>query len=85
LRIYNRYVLWLLLVASSINILLAILNNKDLVNYFIIHVIAYLVITLLFTYLNPRARRALNTISGALFAGFMIVVILKVMDILSGR
>jgi TRAP-type C4-dicarboxylate transport system permease small subunit len=85
LRIYNRYVLWLLLAVSSINILLAFLNTKDLTNYFIIHVIAYLVITLLFTYLNPRARRALNTISAALFAGFMIVVILKVMDILSGR
>jgi hypothetical protein len=85
LRIYNRYIFLLVVAFSSINILLAFLGQNDLVNYFVINIIAYLVITLLFVYLNPKARMALNTISVVLFAGFIVIVALKVTEILSGR
>jgi TRAP-type C4-dicarboxylate transport system permease small subunit len=44
-----------------------------------------LLITLLYVYLNPRARRALNTVGAVLFAGFMVIVVLEVMEILSGK
>ena len=75
----------LALAAGLINTLLAFAGQSDLNIYFIINIIAYLVITLLYVYFNPRARKALNSISAILFAGFMVIVVIKAMEILSGR
>ena len=85
MRIYNKYIVSLVLASCLINTLLAFYGQNDLVIYFVVNVIAYLAITLLYTYLNPRARRALNTIGIVLFAGFMVIIALEVMEILSGR
>ena len=85
MRIYNRYVVYLALSACLINTLLAFWGQKDLGVYFTVNVIAYLVITLLYIYMNPRARRALDTIGYVLFGGFMVIVTLKVMEILAGK
>jgi len=85
LRIYNKYVVFLALSACLINTLLAFFGQNDLGIYFTINIIAYLVITLLYVYLNPRARRALNTVVVVLFGGFMVIVVTKVIEILSGR
>ena len=84
MRIYNKYIVSLAIAACLVNTLLAFLGQDDLGVYFTINIIAYLVITLLYVYLNPRARRALNTISVVLFAGFMVIVALNVMEIISG-
>ena len=85
MRIYNRYVVYLALSACLINTLLAFWGQKYLGVYFTVNVIAYLVITLLYIYMNPRARRALDTIGYVLFGGFMVIVTLKVMEILAGK
>jgi len=85
LRIYNKYIVSLVLVSCLINTLLAFLGQDELEIYFTINIIVYLVITLLYVYFNPRARRALSTITTVLFAGFMVIVVFKVMEILSGR
>ena len=85
MRIYNKYIVSLILASGLINISLAFLGQNDLEIYFTINVIAYLTITLLYAYLNPRARRALNTIGVVFFAGFMVIVSLKVVEMLSGR
>ena len=85
MRIYNKYVVSLVLASGLINSLLAFFNQNDLEIYFVINIIAYLLITLLYVYFNPRARRALNTVGAVLFAGFMVIVVLEVMEILSGR
>lgn len=61
------------------------MGQNDLSVYFIANVIAYLVITVLHAYLNPRARRALSGVSMVLFAGFMVIVVLKVIDVLVGK
>ena len=84
MRIYNSYILSLVLAISIINAFLAFLGQEDLQVYFVINIIAYLVITLLYVYFNPRARKALNTIGVVLFDGFMVIVGLKVMAILTG-
>jgi uncharacterized membrane protein YhhN len=68
-----------------INTVLAFLGQNDLTLYFTLNIIAFLVITLLYVYLNPRARGALNTIGVVFFAGFMVVVVLKITEILSGK
>lgn len=85
MRIYNKYVVFLALSACLINTLLAFFGQNDLGIYFTINIIAYLVITLLYVYLNPRARRALNTVVVVLFGGFMVIVVTKGIEILSGR
>ena len=85
MRIYNKYIVSLALAACLINTLLAFLGQNDLGIYFVINIVAYLIITLLYVHFNPRARRALNTIGVVLFAGFVVIIVFKVMEILSGR
>ena len=85
MRIYNKYIISLVLATCFINTLLAFFGQNDLVVYFVINVLAYLAITLLYAYLNPRARRALNTIGIVFFGGFMVTVAIKVVEILSSR
>ena len=85
MRIYNKYVVSLALASCLINTLLAFFVQNDLEMYFTTNLIAYLVITLLYVYLNPRARRALNNVGAVLFAGFMVIVVISAMEILSGR
>jgi uncharacterized membrane protein YhhN len=85
LRIYNKYLISLVLAASLINTSLAFVGQNDLEIYFAVNIITYLVITLLYVYLTPRARRALNTTSAVLIAGFMVIVVLEIMAILSGK
>ncbi len=82
MRIYNLYVLTLVLVLSLINIILALFGQEELEVYFTVNIIAYLVVSLLYVYLNPRARRILNTMGGVLFSGFLVIVALKVIEIL---
>ena len=64
------------------NGILALLGQADIAVYFIINAIAFLIITLLYVYLNPRARGALNGVSAIIFAGFMVIVVMKVIEIL---
>ncbi len=84
MRIYNKYVVSLAVVTCLINTILAFIGEQDITVYFTVNVIAYLVITLLYVYFNPRARRALNTVGIVFFAGFLVIVTLKVVEILSG-
>ena len=85
MRIYNRYILCLAIATGVLSAALAFAGQEDLGLYFAVDVIAYLVITLLYVYLNPRARRALDIIGYILFSGFLVVVSIEVAGILSGR
>ncbi len=84
MRIYNKYIISLVLASCFINVLLAFFGQNDLVIYFVINVLAYLTITLLHVYFNPRARRVLNTIALVFFGGFMVTVAIKVVEVLAG-
>jgi hypothetical protein len=84
-KIYNNYILSLVIVSAVINALLAYYHVDDLSIYFVVNTLAYLVITLLYVYFNPRARRALNVVSAVLFAGFAVVVALKVIEVVAGQ
>ncbi len=83
MRIYNKYIVSLVLASGLINVSLAFLGQNDLRIYFIVNVLAYLVITLLYVYLNPRARRVLTTVAAVLFAGFMVMVALSTIELLA--
>jgi hypothetical protein len=50
--------------------------------YLTSYVIEYLVVTLLFVYLDPRTRRLLDGLGYVLFGGFLVIVLFKVLEIL---
>ncbi len=68
-----------------VNTLLAVGGQGSLDVYFAVNIIVYLAITLLYVYMNPRARRALDSVGYMLFGGFLVIVVVKVMDILAGK
>ncbi|MBI4294884.1 MAG: hypothetical protein HY669_01805 [Chloroflexi bacterium] len=82
MRIYNRYILALALLFSIINISMAALGQRSFDVYFTMLVIASLMVTSLFVYFSPGVRKALNAIGFAFFAGFLVIVTLKVIDLL---
>ena len=82
MRIFNRLIISLVIAFGILNAMMAFMGQKDISVYFIVDAIAFLIITLLYSYLNPRARGALNAVSGIVFAGFLVIVALKVIEIL---
>lgn len=80
----NRYLLTLTTLFALSTTLLAAYGQNKLDAYFTTYVIEYLITTLLFVYLDPRARRLLDTAGYVLFGGFLAIVILKVIAILRG-
>jgi len=82
LRIFNRLVISVAITFGVLNTVMAFMGEKDISVYFTVDAIAFLVITLLYTYLNPRAKGGLNAVSGVVFAGFLVIVVLKVIEIL---
>jgi hypothetical protein len=82
LRIYNLYIVVLAVVLCAINILLAVFGQNSLEVYFIANIVAYLIISLLYAHLNPRAKSILGTMTRVLFGGFMVIVALKVIEVL---
>ncbi len=73
--------LYLALAFSAVNSVLAFAGQKDIQVYFILDLISYLIITLLYVYLNPRARGALTAVNAVFFAGFGVIVVLKIINI----
>ena len=83
MRAFNLYLLFIVIASCLTNTILAVTGQDDLTVYFTLNVIVFLVITLLHVYLNPKARRSLSAISVVLFTGFMVIVLLKVIDVLA--
>jgi hypothetical protein len=82
LRIYNRYLATLAVVFTAVNVSMAAVGQSSLDAHFTVLVLAALVVSLLFASFSPRARRALSAASIAFFAGFLVIVALRVVDIL---
>ena len=82
MRIYNKLIFSLVIAFCAINIVLAFLGQKDLSVYFLAQALAFFIITLVYSYLNTRARAALNSLSLVIFAGFLVVALIKVMEIM---
>ena len=82
MRIYNRYLLFLVLASCLIDVILAFTRQTDIAVYFTVLVIAYLIITVLFVYFSPKTRKALSLVSIVFLTGFMVVVVLKIMEVM---
>ncbi len=82
--LYNRYFLTIAALFALSTTILAGYGQDKLDAYFTVYVIAYLIVTLLFVYLHPKARRLLDVMGYGLFSGFVVIVALKVIAILKG-
>jgi hypothetical protein len=82
LRIFSRYLFFLVLFSCVIDVILAFTGQKDIAVCFTVLVIAYLVITVLFVYFSPKTRKALSLVSIVFLSGFMVVVLLKILEVM---
>lgn len=84
MRLYNTYILSLAVLLTLTTIILSACGQSQLDLYYSIYLIEGLVLTELYVYLNPKARRGLNIVGYMMFGGFMVIVAMKVMEILFG-
>lgn len=82
MRLYNRYLTVLAAVFTLSTTILAAYGQSRLDAYFTAYVIEYLIVTLLYVYLDPRARKLLDGLGYVLFGGFLVIVLFKVIEIL---
>ena len=82
MRLYNRYLVTLGLLFTATTVALTAFNQHQLEIYFSIFLIEYLTATLLFAYLHPQAQRLLRFTGHILFGGFLLIVVIKGLEIL---
>ena len=85
MRVYNSFIASLALSFTMITVIMAAYRVETLDAYFAVYTIVLLGLTALYMFFSPRARRALNQIGMGAFGGFMVVVALKVVEILSRK
>ena len=82
MRVYNRYILWLAGLFILTTVVLSAYGQTHLDVYLSLYLIESLALSLLYVHLNPQARRGLNLVGYVLFAAFIGIVVVKVMEIL---
>jgi hypothetical protein len=85
LRVYNSFIATLALAFAGITVGLAAYQVDSMDGYFTAYTIALLVISALYATFSPQARRAVTLVGLVAFGGFMVLVALKVVEILSRR
>jgi uncharacterized membrane protein YgdD (TMEM256/DUF423 family) len=82
MRVFNRYIISLAIAFGVVNSLLAVFGQTSVAVYLIVNAIVYLIISLLYVYLNPRARRILAAMGMVLFGGFLVFVAMRVIEVI---
>jgi len=82
--LYSRYILIMAVVFCITSVIFAIADTSSLSLCLTIYVIESLILTELFIYLNPKARRNLNRVNVALFGLFLMLVAVEVVGIMTG-
>ncbi len=85
MRVNNSVIAALALAFAAITVIMAAYGVDKLDSYFAVYTIALLVMTTLYVTFSPRARRSLSLVGMVAFGGFLVVVALKVVEMLSGR
>ena len=85
MRVFNRYILFLVLATCIIDVSLAFGGQRDLTIYFTADIIAYLIITIIQAMMSPAARKLLSTVAIVLSAGFFIIAIFKAAEVFSKK
>jgi hypothetical protein len=82
MRIYNSYILVVASLLLLTTVILAAFGTASLDVYYTLYVVEALIVTELYVYFNSKARRGLTVVSTVLFAGFLVVVLSTVLNIL---
>ena len=83
MKIYNSYILIITVLLLLTTVILVALEQNSLDIYYTIYVIEALIITELYVYFNAKARQGLNLVTYILFGGFLGIVTLQVISILT--
>ena len=83
MKIYNRYILLITILLLLTTIILVAAGEDSLNMYYTVYVIEALIVTELYVHFNARTRQALNSVSILLFGGFLLIVSLQVINILT--
>ncbi|MFC1951166.1 hypothetical protein ACFLXN_02000 [Chloroflexota bacterium] len=84
MTLYNRYIFIMALIFGITALVFAISAVANLGLCITVYVIESLILTELFIYLNPKAKRNLSRVNIFLFALFLLLVAAKVAEILLG-
>ena len=83
MKIYNSYILIVASLLLLTTVILIATGQNSLDVYYTLYIIEALAVTELYVYFNSRARRGLALINAILFAGFVFVLCLRVIKILT--
>ena len=83
MKIYNSYILTVASLLLLTTIILIAMGQNSLDVYYTLYIVEAFAITELYVYFNTRARRGLALVSAILFAGFVFVLCLQVVKILT--
>ena len=83
MRIYNRYIMTVAILLLLTSVLLVAFGIDSLDIYGVSFVIEALIVTEIYRYSMPRARRALNIISIMLLCIFLLILGLEVIKFLT--
>ena len=84
MKIYNRFILTLASTLLATIVIMAVAGEAKLSLYFTIFIIETLILTELYIYLNPNAKRGLNAVNYILLVGFLFIVANEVIRIIWG-
>ncbi|MCD6567295.1 MAG: hypothetical protein J7K94_00950 [Dehalococcoidia bacterium] len=84
MRIYDNYIIILTGLLLATAVIFAFLEETHLDLCFSVFLIETLILNELCIYLNPRAKKGLNTVNYMLFAGFALIMADKIVKIIWG-
>ena len=82
MRVYNRFIITLALAFAGVTVGMAAYQVDSYVSAY---TLTLLVVSALYATFSSQARRAVTMVGLIAFSGFMVVVALKVVEILSQR
>ena len=82
MRIYNRYIITVAVLLLLTTVILVAFGIDSVEIYYISYIMETLLVTELYRYLSPQARRALTRVSIVLLGIFLLIVVLQVIRIL---
>jgi hypothetical protein len=84
LKISERYIISLTSAYALTTFALSFYTASGLDLFVSLYIVEYFILTLLHSPFNPKAQKSINIIGYALFAVFIVIVTLKVLEILVG-
>ena len=85
MRVAERYLFSLTLTFTLTTVVLAFLNGNQLDLFVSLYIVEYFILTLLHSPFKPKVQKILNFLGYGFFVVFIIIVMLKVLEILFGK